>query len=61
MMSSLDLPNQIRWRIHLISPPEEVFAALATERGRSSFWAAEAPEYEGVIHFKFANGMVFIS
>jgi uncharacterized protein YndB with AHSA1/START domain len=60
-MTSLDLPDQIQWRIQLISPPEKVFAALATEQGRRAFWAAEAPEYEGAIHFKFANGMAFVS
>lgn len=60
-MTDHDLPDQIQWRIHLISPPEKVFAALATERGRKTFWAAEAPEYEGSIHFKFANGMAFES
>ncbi|MGD2078653.1 MAG: hypothetical protein PVH18_09740 [Chloroflexota bacterium] len=60
-MTGLDLPDQIQWRIHLISPPEKVFATLATERGRSTFWAAEAPEIEGAIHFKFVNGMAFES
>jgi uncharacterized protein YndB with AHSA1/START domain len=60
-MTSLDLPDQIQWRIHLSSPPEKVFEALATAQGRQAFWAAEAPEYEGAIHFKFANGMVFES
>lgn len=56
-MTGLDFPDPIQWRVHLASPPEKVFAALNTERGRSSFWAAEAPEYHGVIHFKFSNGM----
>jgi uncharacterized protein YndB with AHSA1/START domain len=60
-MTSLDLPDQIRWRIHLSSPPEKVFEALATGRGRQAFWAAQAPEYQGAIHFKFANGMAFES
>ncbi len=60
-MTSPNLPDQIQWRIHLSSPPEKVFEALATERGRMTFWAAEAPEYEGIIHFKFSNGMTFES
>lgn len=60
-MTSPDLPDQIQWRIHLSSPPEKVFEALATERGRTAFWAAKAPEYEGVIHFRFSNGMAFKS
>ena len=33
-MTSSDLPDQIQWRIHLSSPPEKVFEALATEQGR---------------------------
>lgn len=61
IMTSPDLPDQIQWRIHLSSPPEKVFETLATAQGRASFWAAEAPEYEGTIHFKFSNGMVFES
>lgn len=60
-MTSPDLPDQIQWRIHLSSPPEKVFEALATERGRTAFWAAEAPEYEGIIHFKFSNMMAYES
>lgn len=60
-MTIPNLPHQIQWRIHLISPPEKVYAALATEQGRIAFWAAEAPEYEGTIQFKFSNEMTFKS
>lgn len=48
---------QIRWRIHLTSPPEKVYQALATEEGRKAFWAVDAPEREGAIQFEFLNGM----
>lgn len=51
-----DDPNVIRWRLHLISPLERVYAALATDEGRASFWAESAVEQEGVIHFVFPNG-----
>ncbi len=48
--------DEIRWRLHLRSAPERVFDALASESGRRSFWADEAPEMDGIIHFTFANG-----
>lgn len=46
----------IRWKIALRAPPERVFAALNTEEGRRAFWALEAPEQDGAIHFRFPNG-----
>lgn len=45
----------IKWKISCASPPERVYAALATEDGRRSFWALEAPERDGAIHFTFPN------
>lgn len=48
----------IRWRIALRSPPERVYAALSTEEGRRAFWALEAAERDGAIHFRFPNGWV---
>jgi hypothetical protein len=60
-MMSRELPDTIQWRIHLSSPPEKVFDALATDQGRRTFWATEAPEVNGSIHFKFANGMLYKS
>ena len=49
--------HQIRWRLHLSSPPTEVFQALATDAGRAGFWAESAVEHDGVIHFLFPNGV----
>lgn len=46
----------IRWRMHLPVPPARVFAALATDQGRASFWAESALEHDGVVEFRFANG-----
>lgn len=51
-----DDPNAIRWRLHLHSSVEEVYAALASDEGRAAFWAESAEEQEGVIHFVFPNG-----
>lgn len=47
----------IRWRMHLASPPEDVYAALNTDHGRASFWAESAEERDGTIHFRFINGL----
>ncbi len=46
-------PGLIRWRLHLASPPEKVYEALATAEGRARFWAESAPESEGVVTFHF--------
>lgn len=46
----------IRWRIHLRSAPDVVFAALATDEGRARFWAEAACERDGAVQFRFANG-----
>lgn len=46
----------IRWKVSFKSPAERVYAALATEAGRRAFWALEAPERDGTIHFSFPNG-----
>lgn len=45
----------IRWKVHFRSPPGKVFEALATEAGRSRFWAEAAPEVDGVITFHILN------
>jgi uncharacterized protein YndB with AHSA1/START domain len=49
--------SEIRWRIHLTSPPEAVYEVLATDAGRARFWAESAVERDGEIEFEFANGM----
>jgi uncharacterized protein YndB with AHSA1/START domain len=47
----------IRWRLHLVSSPERVYAALATDAGRASFWAESAVEHDGALDFVFPNGL----
>jgi uncharacterized protein YndB with AHSA1/START domain len=47
----------IVWRLHLRSAPERVYELLATDAGRASFWAEDAPERNGAVHFHFVNGM----
>ncbi len=50
-------PDAIVWRLHLQSPPERVYALLASDAGRASFWAEEALERDGVVRFRFINGI----
>jgi len=49
--------SEIRWRVHLASPPEAVYDVLATDAGRARFWAETAVERGGAIEFEFVNGM----
>jgi uncharacterized protein YndB with AHSA1/START domain len=37
--------------MHFASPQEKVYAALATEDGRESFWAESASEVNGMVTF----------
>lgn len=47
----------IRWRLHIPVPAERVFAALDSDEGRAAFWAESAVERDGVIEFRFINGV----
>jgi uncharacterized protein YndB with AHSA1/START domain len=51
----------IRSRMHIPSPPGQVFAALDTAAGRAGFWAEAAPERDGWIEFRFPNGEAYRS
>jgi uncharacterized protein YndB with AHSA1/START domain len=47
--------DTIRWKMHFASPPDKVFAAIATDSGRAQFWAESAPEADGRITFHILN------
>lgn len=49
--------KSVEWKVHLTSPPEDVYQAISTETGRESFWAESAPAVAEVIHFEFPNGV----
>jgi hypothetical protein len=49
--------RQLRWRLHLGSPPAVIHDLLATPAGRAHFWAEDAPSVGDGISFRFANGM----
>jgi uncharacterized protein YndB with AHSA1/START domain len=53
--------GRITWRIHLNSSPSTVFEFLATDTGRSRFWAETSREQDGTITFHFPNGMTTVS
>jgi uncharacterized protein YndB with AHSA1/START domain len=50
-------PDRIVWRLHLDSPPERVYEMLDTDGGRAAFWAESAEERDGVVAFRFVNGV----
>ena len=47
--------NTIKWKVHFSSELKKVFEALATDKGRASFWAESAPEINERITFHFMN------
>jgi hypothetical protein len=53
--------GRIRWRLHIGTPPEVVFAALDSDEGRASFWAESAVEIGPSIEFRFVNGVAYNS
>jgi uncharacterized protein YndB with AHSA1/START domain len=48
--------GQIRWRMHLPAPPEELYTVLDSDEGRARFWAESAAEVDGFIDFRFVSG-----
>ena len=48
--------TMVEWRVHLASPPEQVFDALATDAGRASFWAESAIRRGDHIDWLFPGG-----
>jgi len=59
VMKGDQIGGPIRWRMHIPAPPEEVFIALDSDRGRASFWAESAAEVDGHIEFRFINGYAY--
>ena len=52
-----DESDHVRLHVHLASPPERVFEFLSTDSGRGAFWAETAEERDGIVRFRFTNGM----
>lgn len=55
------MPSEIKWKLHLKTSPEEVYGYLSTSEGRKKYWAENAEELNGYIHFVFANGQKYRS
>lgn len=49
----------VRWNMHLASPPERVFDALATDEGRASFLAETSRTLRNEVHLTFPNGFQY--
>lgn len=47
----------LRWRMHFRSAPERVYSALATDAGRSAFWAESTREEGDVLTFSFVGNL----
>jgi uncharacterized protein YndB with AHSA1/START domain len=48
--------SEIRWRLHLASAPEAVWDLLATDHGRSRFWAESSSTDDARVTFHFPSG-----
>ncbi|MGP1351786.1 MAG: SRPBCC family protein [Parasphingopyxis sp.] len=49
--------EEIVWKLHLASPPEEVFALLSTDDGRERFWCEKSRQSGDRIVMYFINGV----
>jgi GNAT superfamily N-acetyltransferase/uncharacterized protein YndB with AHSA1/START domain len=50
-------PGVLRWRVNLPASPPEVFALLATDRGRERFWAERSTTgSDGIVLLEFPGG-----
>lgn len=47
--------NEVRWKLHLASPPERVYAMLASDEGRAQFWPETSVERDGEMVFTFLS------
>ncbi len=47
--------GHIRWNMHFRSSPDQVFRFLATDAGRSKYWAEKTTEKDGEITFHLLN------
>ncbi len=54
-MSFQSEPGTIQWKMPFASSSTRVFDALATDAGRATFWAEDAPETDGTITFHILN------
>jgi hypothetical protein len=53
--------RDIRWRLHLKSPPSRVYGFLATDAGRARWWVERSEERDGLVHLHLSSGEELIS
>ena len=49
------IPDTVVWKLHFASSPDTVYAALASDESRKTYWSESAIETDGIIHFVFLN------
>ncbi|QLC25700.1 hypothetical protein HFP57_12185 [Parasphingopyxis algicola] len=49
--------EEIVWKLHLASPPGDVFTLLSTDEGRERFWCERSRQSGGRIAMHFINGV----
>ena len=54
MSVSAPLPA-VQWKLHLASPPAEVFRLLSTDAGRERFWAEHSVSSDGAFTLTFSG------
>lgn len=50
------MKRDIRWRLHLAAPPSRVYGFVATDAGRTRYWASHSQERDGIVHLRFGDG-----
>jgi|GEM_PF-501857 uncharacterized protein YndB with AHSA1/START domain len=54
---SMENPSELKWRLHLKSPPEKVYEFISTDEGRMKFWAESSKTNGNVMTLDFADGL----
>ncbi|MEM0117846.1 MAG: hypothetical protein QXV32_05310 [Conexivisphaerales archaeon] len=54
---SLENPSELKWRLHLKSPPKKVYEFISTDEGRMKFWAEVSKTNGKIMSLKFADGL----
>jgi uncharacterized protein YndB with AHSA1/START domain len=57
ILESKPVGRPIRWKLHLGSPPDIVFAYLSTDEGRRKFWVEDSQSSGNDLEFTFSNGL----
>lgn len=53
--------REIKWKLHLNSSPGRIYKFLTSCDGRNKYWSEDNKEDNGIINFKFINGVNYSS